>query len=479
MSQEFSTIPLPLDVGIRVVVPDTLQLITPYVILEQGDWFEDEIGFVRVLLQSGDRVIDIGANYGLYALSMAQVVGATGQVWAFEPAAQTAHLLSQSITLNGFDPANQLILIQSALADHAGTAQLTMSAHAEMNMLSPEMDAGQGETVRVDTLDACSVTYDWHHIRFIKMDAEGAELDILRGGTQFLSRESPLIQYEIKAGTSLNLALVTAFETMGYRSYRLVPGLNVLVPFDATTGVDAYLLNLFCCKEDTAFKLAELGLLIAQGGQTQTQTQTNDAEIDTLVERYHWRKTLAHQPYGIQLRETWEATAMTSDGSVVEKAMALYLASRDTRLPMLTRWNALDRSLHMMLALCNRDDRHMRLATFARIAWDYGARHAAVTALERLLVRITQQGGMSLTEPFLMSCKRLENLAPDTGLRFWTISGLLESIEIASSYSSFYTPEASFERLKLMQSLGFFSTSMARRLALVEARLGLATHEIR
>ena len=62
---------------VRVVVPDSLDLITPYVLLEQQDWFEDEIKFLRHLLQPGQKVIDIGANYGVYALSMAQAVGPT------------------------------------------------------------------------------------------------------------------------------------------------------------------------------------------------------------------------------------------------------------------------------------------------------------------------------------------------------------------------------------------------------------------
>ena len=66
--------------GVQVVVPDSLDLITPYVLREQLDFFEDELRFVRLVLQPGHKVVDVGANYGVYTLSMAKRVGATGHV---------------------------------------------------------------------------------------------------------------------------------------------------------------------------------------------------------------------------------------------------------------------------------------------------------------------------------------------------------------------------------------------------------------
>ena len=69
------TVVLTLVDGVRIVVPDSLFLITPYVLREQQDFFEDELPFVRELLQPGQNVIDIGANYGVYTLPMAQKVG--------------------------------------------------------------------------------------------------------------------------------------------------------------------------------------------------------------------------------------------------------------------------------------------------------------------------------------------------------------------------------------------------------------------
>jgi protein O-GlcNAc transferase len=87
--------------GLRVCVPSDLSLYTPFILLEQEDWFEDEIHFVRRWLRPGMRAVDVGASYGLYTLAMASAVGATGRVWAFEPTPAVADYLDRSVRLNG------------------------------------------------------------------------------------------------------------------------------------------------------------------------------------------------------------------------------------------------------------------------------------------------------------------------------------------------------------------------------------------
>ena len=60
---------------IKVVVHDSINQVTTYALEEQGDWFEDEIRAVRKFLKPGDTAVDIRANLGMYALSMASAVG--------------------------------------------------------------------------------------------------------------------------------------------------------------------------------------------------------------------------------------------------------------------------------------------------------------------------------------------------------------------------------------------------------------------
>src|SRR5258708_37633018 len=126
------TIVLTLVDGVRIVVPDALDLITPYVLREQQDFFEDELPFVRQLLQPGQNVIDIGANYGVYTLPMAQKVGARGHVWAFEPASSTAQYLARGIAGNGF---GDVTLEQKGMASASGGAELAIDVQAEVRLV--------------------------------------------------------------------------------------------------------------------------------------------------------------------------------------------------------------------------------------------------------------------------------------------------------------------------------------------------------
>ncbi len=74
---------------------------------EQGDWFEDEIKFVRRLLAPNQKAIDIGANYGLFTLSMAKIVGPGGRIWASELNELVREGASETVTLISLDDATQ------------------------------------------------------------------------------------------------------------------------------------------------------------------------------------------------------------------------------------------------------------------------------------------------------------------------------------------------------------------------------------
>ena len=450
------------DVG-QIVVPNSLDLITPYALIEQGDWIEDEIRFVRNLLMPGDQVIDIGANLGVYTLSMARIVGETGKVWSFEPSSTTAAMLAKSIALNAL---GNVQLLRCALSNHQGTARFSNKEFPELNALIPDdsADSQASEQVALDTLDHCMKTYQWKNIAFIKLDAEGAEVDIIRGGQEFLKANSPLIQYEVKAEEQLNLNLVEEFTHQGYESYRYVPGINGLIPFDCTEEIDDYLLNLFCCKADTAQKLAKRNLLVAKSSKA---PKTIDV---ALLERYRWHKTLVSLPYGKLLSQAWQFANNSSVDPRLDDAIASYLASQDAALDVATRWHALDHSAKLLKQLCDEDPKYLRLASYSRACKDCGLRNNAVNLLLRLYSEHIARNGLDFSEPFLSPCARFDSINPGISLVKWLASGVLEEVAVTGAYSSFYTGNRTQSILEKLRGLGFFSDHMETRLALIKAR---------
>jgi protein O-GlcNAc transferase len=468
-----STATLEMVDGVRIVVPDSLDLITCYVLREQQDWFEDEIKFLRRLLQPGQQVIDIGANFGVYALSMAQTVGPKGGVWAFEPASSTAGMLAQSIAINGF---GHVVLEQCALSSASGTLRLALNDNAELNALVRGREpSGASEVVNVATLDECLERHGWRDIAFVKIDAEGEERNILSGGKRFLAEQSPLVQYEIKAGNDLHLDLVDHFAALGYQSYRLVPGLGLLVPFDRTARADAFLLNLFACKQDRAGSLAELGFL-AQGAAAAVQTTKPgiwSATWSRFTNRlaYDWDSCLARLPYGKQLVGLWKRTMAAPDANPeVAEALHQYAMSRDTALPGSHRFAALSKSVQLLTSLTGRASKGLRLASLARAATDLGERSLALQALQRLCNEVIQEKQVDLSEPFLAPASRFDTILPRDSIGDWLMAAALEELERLGAFSSFYTRQMTLERLDAIRRLGFASAEMERRAALIRQR---------
>jgi len=455
--------------GVRIVMPDSLNLITPYVLYEQQDWFEEELGFLRRILRPGQNAIDIGANYGVYALSIANVVGPTGGVWAFEPSSTTASFLAQGIAANNF---SHVVLETSAVSSKCGQAQLTLNDNSELNALSQDRPlTGSFETVNVVSLDECLRRYDWRDIALVKIDAEGEEAHILDGAQDFLARLSPLILYEVKAGVDLHLELVGKFAACGYRSFRLLAGLDLLIPFEASSVPDGYLLNLFCCKEDTAARLAERGLLVdASSLDAPEARQKSDLFFREHTGRYGWRQKLVALPYGAALADVWETAQSSDDAVAVNEALARFAISQDTSLDPLTRFSALDASFRSLQALCDERPQFLRLASLARVARERGSRAVAVSALSRLAETIAREKRVNTGEPFLVPGKRFESIAPGEDVGKWVLAATLEELERLSTYSSFFTGNATRPRLEMIASLGFASAEMSRRLQLLQLR---------
>jgi FkbM family methyltransferase len=450
---------------IDVCLPHSLDLLTPYVLLEQEDWFEDEIAFVRALLEPGMQVIDIGANYGVYALTMAKAVGPAGRVWAFEPASAPVRFLEQSIARNHF---TNIVLSQTGLSNRTGSATLKISANSEYNALLPAGEsAGNSEAVELRTLDECAETCGWDRIDFIKMDAEGEEYRIVEEGGRFLGGQSPLIMFELKHGDELNLSLLQQLKDIGYALYRLIPGLNMLAPFDLDEQIDSYQLNLFACKADRAHSLERRGLLV--------RGESPAAPLGLAAERT-WPEFLRAFPYARRALEAWRAPASSPALPGTEsyhQALDHYACAHTAHLPAAVRYHCLKQSMTLLLEVTQPGESIGRSQSLARVAWEMGERTMALDVLEDVIEQLNHPRRQALAEPFLAVTPRFDLIDPGEAMTQWCLSATLEQQERLRAFSSYFFGTLVLERLEKMKELSYYGAEMERRRQLIRMRHGM------
>jgi FkbM family methyltransferase len=436
--------------GCQIAVPASLSAITAYVLLEQEEWFEKEIGFLRKWLRPGMTVIDIGANLGVYSLPMARLVAPSGPVFAYEPASGTRRLLSWSAQLNGFD---NLTVLAEAISDKRGDGFLRHGSSSELNSLG---ESGPGERITITCLDAEETKWQSRTPDFIKIDAEGEEQRILSGGRSFFARHSPLVMFEIKAGVTVNERLRELFPAMGYRLYRLLAGAPVLVP-DRGEQLDGYELNLFAAKPDRAALLAREGLLV----ETVADWRPPEAVRDALA------GSLRSLPFAPAFDSLFNGTS--PQDIRYRDCLAAFAAWQSPEIGVAERYAALEFARSRLVALCQGRVSWSRLVTLARIAWEDGQRTIAVHALGTFIAAAKRQD-MTLTEPFWPACPRYDTLPPGSRQREWLLASAVEQFERISSFSSIFG--GCTEDLAWLCQTPFAGTEMERRRTLAEIRAG-------
>jgi len=233
-------------------------------IFRTGTYEDGTLEVIRAFLSEGDIFLDIGANVGLMSLLASQLVGASGQIHSFEPVPELNSILSASIRANGF---KNVFLHRLALGSREEQRQLF--EHPEVNRGSSTMmdwgDRTRGVPVSVGTLDNfVSARLPLRRIALAKIDVEGWELEVLKGGLKLLTGPNcPAICIEYSAlhpmfgGTPLDVyALITS---LGYRVFKLQKGKSAkspLFPIQSPDHLPEHD-NLFCFKEEQLRRLDE------------------------------------------------------------------------------------------------------------------------------------------------------------------------------------------------------------------------------
>lgn len=150
-------------------------------------------------IMPGETVVDVGAHIGVFALLAARRVGPSGLVLVVEPAPENLELLRENLARNSLA---QVALYPCALADREGRGRLFVARSASDNPVADtlfETAGREGIEVPLRTLDGIAAQAGLRRIDHLKIDAEGAELLILKGGEKAL-RMTRRVVMEIHPG---------------------------------------------------------------------------------------------------------------------------------------------------------------------------------------------------------------------------------------------------------------------------------------
>ena len=148
-------------------------------------------------LGPGDVFVDVGANVGFFSLLAARLVGPAGAVYAIEPVPANVRRVEANARRNRFD---NVTTIAAAATERTGTTTLVLAVHpggaAVASAGSPPDPAGTLD-VRTVSIDDLVATGQIRPPDVIKIDVEGAELDVLVGCATTLRAHRPVVVCEV------------------------------------------------------------------------------------------------------------------------------------------------------------------------------------------------------------------------------------------------------------------------------------------
>jgi FkbM family methyltransferase len=154
-----------------------------------------EVGTIDVIQQCllpTDNFVDVGASIGLMSL-VASKKCSRGMILAFEPQKERFEILKKNVELND---CKNIQAFNNGLGENNEQLQLHTDIFSP-SIVDVENSNGNHELIDILVLDEVLENKGINTIKFIKMDVEGFELNVLKGARSILSKkDAPIICVE-------------------------------------------------------------------------------------------------------------------------------------------------------------------------------------------------------------------------------------------------------------------------------------------
>ena len=438
-----SAMELTLPGHIQICVPPTIGDLTTYILMEQGDWFEPEIEFVRKFCRPGYQVVDVGAGYGVYALSAVSPVGSRGHVTAFE-----------------IDPAKRSMLEESKRTN----------SFKQLDVVAPVMTSKDETEAVIDWLMTLN-TIAPKGCNFLRVDADIDALQFATTSGPWLATHSPLIMAFCQHKDITPTKLIEAFAALGYGAYVLIPGLQQLSA-NCDELSDPFRVNLFFAKPELATKLRQDGWL--------TQLSERE-ELGTLspVAALAWHEHIARLPFSPAFAVWWNKTLTqrhTIPGwDIYTTALNYYVIAHSANTPDDKRIAWLSASLAALAEAIATHGSASRLQSLARVSAELGLRRLAVQTLATLQQQFAGDTTPDVSEPFLPVNSAAEMTTVEDSVGQWCLASIIDQHEKLANFSSYFADNDTFLLYRNLANSQLLSANLKRRYQLMGERFGIST----
>ena len=215
----------------RVLKAYYLTKLKKYLAKNEFETLDADLKAIKSIVAAGDTVVDIGANFGFYALFLSRLVGSQGHVYMIEPVPLTFEILAHNIAKLNVTNAT---VLNYAICEKNGTGTMVVPKYESgegdnyyQAALVPEQRRNTNPSLRhfpVHSRTLDSLLLDGaKKIDFMKIDVEGLEPQVLQGASALIKKFMPALFIEISSDPDQKESpahkLFALLKQNGYSSY--------------------------------------------------------------------------------------------------------------------------------------------------------------------------------------------------------------------------------------------------------------------
>ena len=158
-----------------------------------GEWAQNELDILKIFINAGDVILDIGAFIGTHTIAFSKFVGKSGKVYSFEANTQIFNILKENKDLNSLD---NVYVLNRVVSDECGKANIAMINIATNDNLGAIEFQENNSTDSFEIIKTSIDSLELPKISFIKIDVEGMEPTVLKGAYNKIKSDHPIIFLE-------------------------------------------------------------------------------------------------------------------------------------------------------------------------------------------------------------------------------------------------------------------------------------------